>query len=204
MFQAAETPHSNPRGVLDEHIAFLRARAVEMGDLVALAVTRSVISLVEYEQRVATEVIAGDAAINALHRRVRDLALAAIVRHQPVARDLREIVGLLEMASELERMGDHAATIARIARTTVGVPWRDVRADLCALADRRTADAGGDGDQGEPGAVRVAGAPRRRRRPPSPTLAAGPARGLRPVAGPTAPPRLRAPGERRTSLPPPR
>jgi phosphate transport system protein len=132
---AAETPHHIQRALLDEQIAEMRARVVEMGDLVAHAVARAVTGLVDRDDALLDEVVTGDAAVNELHRQVREVALAAIVRHQPVARDLREIMGLFQMGSELERMGDHAVSIARIASVVAGVPWPGARNDLVAIAE---------------------------------------------------------------------
>lgn len=62
----------------------------------------------------AQEVVARDTDLNNLYRIVEQECLRALALQQPVARDLREIIGSLQVASELERIGDHAKDVAKI------------------------------------------------------------------------------------------
>lgn len=62
----------------------------------------------------AQDVVARDTDLNNLYRIVEQECLRALALQQPVARDLREIIGSLQVASELERIGDHAKDIAKI------------------------------------------------------------------------------------------
>lgn len=61
----------------------------------------------------ATSVISADAHINTLHRSVAHQAIHTIARRQPVAVDLREIIGAVPVAYDLERVSDLAKSIAR-------------------------------------------------------------------------------------------
>jgi phosphate transport system protein len=60
-------------------------------------------------------VVDGDAAVNALENEIDEMALSLLARYQPVAYDLRFIVGTLRMVVDLERIGDEAVSIAERA-----------------------------------------------------------------------------------------
>lgn len=62
----------------------------------------------------AERVVASDVDLNNLYRIVEHECLRVLALQQPVARDLREVIGSLQVASELERIGDHAKDIAKI------------------------------------------------------------------------------------------
>jgi phosphate transport system protein len=89
--------------------------------LLALAsmVERALIDSVEYLNRrdleAARRLIAGDARINALRYELEDDALALIATQQPMAGDLRITAAILHIGTELERIGDYAKGICRIA-----------------------------------------------------------------------------------------
>jgi len=91
-------------------------------DLVALAgtVRRAVASattaLLDADARLAEVVIAGDARIDAEAEAIEERALALLATQQPVASDLRRIVSTLRMVVDLERIGDHAVHVAKVAR----------------------------------------------------------------------------------------
>ena len=93
-----------------------------MGERVATAVERSVWAFTERNPSLASLVIEEDAALNELQRRTHELSYAAILTQGPVASDLREILSLLHMAGELERMGDHCVSISKLARVLVDLP----------------------------------------------------------------------------------
>jgi phosphate transport system protein len=87
-----------------------------MARLVELAVTRSTEALLTANLTLAEQVISGDASIDALQKLVEDEAFEQLARQQPVASDLRALVATLRMVAELERMGDLAEHVAKIAR----------------------------------------------------------------------------------------
>lgn len=104
----------------------LRDAVMEMGEAVDSAITRAVHGLAERDVLICTEVVQGDGHINDLQREVRDLCFTALLTQAPVAGDLREVLTMLHMASELERMGDHAVSIAKIGRGLADLPELDV------------------------------------------------------------------------------
>jgi len=88
----------------------------EMAGLVGQALSRATRALLEADLAVAEAVIAADDAVDALHRELDVRTLDLMARQQPVAGDLRTLVTSLRMSSDLERMGDLARHIAKIAR----------------------------------------------------------------------------------------
>jgi phosphate transport system protein len=89
---------------------------VEMAGLVGRALSRATTALLEADLATAEAVISADDAVDALHRELDVRALDLMARQQPVAGDLRTLVTSLRMSADLERMGDLARHIAKVAR----------------------------------------------------------------------------------------
>lgn len=85
-----------------------------MGSMVCQALGDSLAALKRQDLDHARQIIAGDREINLKRFRIEDDCLTLIATQQPMARDMRLIAGILEIASELERIGDYAKGIARI------------------------------------------------------------------------------------------
>jgi phosphate transport system protein len=94
-----------------------------------------------------TAVIEDDLRVNELQRLVRENSFSILLRETPVATDLREVMSLIHISAELERMGDHCVSIAKLARVLVDIvpPQSDVdlvpMADLCASQVREIISA---------------------------------------------------------------
>ncbi len=97
---------------LQQNITQLRTRLLVMCASVGIAVDDACAALASGSLGSASAVVDGDAAINALETEIDEMALTLLVRNQPVAQDLRFVVAALRMVSELERIGDEAASIA--------------------------------------------------------------------------------------------
>ena len=106
---------TNIRAEFDRELAELNDNVLRLGSMVNEAIGLSMQALKERDQDLARQVIAGDEAINKLRYQLELDALQTIARQQPVASDLRFIVAVMTIAPDLERMGDHAAGIAKIA-----------------------------------------------------------------------------------------
>jgi len=91
-----------------------------MTSLLDVAIERSVLSLQTLDQRLAGLVIAGDQQINKMRFSIEDRAIHLIATQQPIAGDLRFIVATLMVVSEIERMGDYAAGIAKVTQLHEG------------------------------------------------------------------------------------
>lgn len=98
----------------DADLTSLRARVVEMGGLVDEQFRRAIEALATAKTMLAEEVVTNDAAVNALEVRIDDACAHVIAKRQPAASDLRMVLGVSKMVSELERIGDKARKIARL------------------------------------------------------------------------------------------
>ena len=130
----SEPVHHPHRPVLQEEMERIRELVLELGRRVDEAIARAILGLVDRDVEISARVIAEDHHINELQREIRELCFTAVLTQAPVARDLREIMGFMHMASELERMGDHCVSIAKIARTLADLPEVKPYVDLPAMA----------------------------------------------------------------------
>jgi phosphate transport system protein len=89
---------------------------VEMTNLVGSAMSRATTALLDADLQMAETVITADEHVDQLYRDVEKRAFDLLARQQPVASDLRVIVTSLRMVADLERMGDLALHVAKIAR----------------------------------------------------------------------------------------
>src|SRR5947208_7710290 len=105
----------------------LRKMIAEMGGLTERQIMESLGVLKCHDAARAQRVIAADASIDALQREIEDKAVLTIARRQPMAVDLREIVGALRLSNDLERIGDLAKNIAkRVVALNVEFPPHQV------------------------------------------------------------------------------
>jgi phosphate transport system protein len=113
----------------DEDLKFLTRRIAEMGGLAEQMVSDSVRALVNSDTGLAQKVISDDVILDHAEREVGDKAIVTIARRQPMAADLREIMGSIRIASDLERVGDLGKNTAKrvIAVQGTGVPRRLAR-----------------------------------------------------------------------------
>lgn len=119
---ATEQIASSPRSGLERDLEQVRSITLTMGELVDHAIHRATRGLLARDVAASNEVIRGDAQLNALQARVREICLSALQTRTAGARDVRELLGFQHMSSELERMGDHCVNIARTARDLADLP----------------------------------------------------------------------------------
>jgi phosphate transport system protein len=93
-----------------------------MGALVAHAVQRSVLALVEKNDDYAHQVIRDESRIDQMEINIDETVTSLIVREQPVARDMRLVVSAIKISTDLERMGDLAVHIAERALALMSLP----------------------------------------------------------------------------------
>src|SRR5437016_204259 len=96
----------------DVDLQDLNRMVAEMGGLAEKQVADSVAALAARDVELAERIVATDAAIDALQREIEEKSVLTIARRQPMAVDLREVVGALRLSNDLERIGDHATNIA--------------------------------------------------------------------------------------------
>jgi phosphate transport system protein len=122
------------RAALDDGLEQLRVDLRRLASLLDLAIERSVGALARLDRRQAEAVIAGDAAINELRYEIEERAVHLIAMQQPIAGDLRFIVSVLAVVSELERMGDYCVGIAKIVLLHEGRPLLKPLVDIPRMA----------------------------------------------------------------------
>jgi phosphate transport system protein len=91
----------------------LRDMIAAMGGLVERAVADATTALLEHDPDLATRVIEHDPKINAEQHAVEQFAVRLLALRQPVADDLRQVIQALKVVTDLERIGDYAANIAK-------------------------------------------------------------------------------------------
>jgi phosphate transport system protein len=97
----------------DADLEELSRMVAEMGGLAEKEIADSIMALARRDLELAQRVIALDPSVDALQRTIEEKAILTIARRQPMAVDLRDIVGSLRVSNDLERIGDHAKNIAK-------------------------------------------------------------------------------------------
>ena len=110
------------RALLDSELSELNQSILVMGSMVDVAIGNAIEALLAVDIAQAQAVIAGDAEVNRLRFHIEERAYIILATQQPMARDLRTVITAMHMAIELERIGDHAAGIARIVTRLEGMP----------------------------------------------------------------------------------
>jgi phosphate transport system protein len=120
---------------------------VEMTALVTAAMSRATTALLDADLGLAERVISDDGRVDAVRDELEGKAFDLLARQQPVAGDLRIIVTSLRMVADLERMGDLALHIAKIARmrypsSAVPAELRETMQEMGRVAERIAGKAG--------------------------------------------------------------
>src|SRR5580693_10229778 len=97
----------------DEELRRLSNTITEMGGLAESQLATAIDAVVKRDSELAATVVEGDAKVDQLQRDLDNLAIRLLALRQPMARDLREIFAALKMGSDLERICDYAANVAK-------------------------------------------------------------------------------------------
>jgi phosphate transport system protein len=127
------------RDIYHDELDDIGKRVLEMTNLVAIAMERATQALLDANLSLADRVIADDHRIDALRTELEDRCFQLIAQQQPVATDLRVLISTIHLSADLERMGDlahHVAKIARLRHPDVAVPpeARDIISQMGAVA----------------------------------------------------------------------
>jgi phosphate transport system protein len=121
---------------VDADLTELAGKVRRLGELCVTQVTEAVEALGEHDVPRAERVVAGDDRLDALHREIEGKAVGIVARRQPLARDLREIIGALRISNDLERIGDLAENVAKRAMLAGDTPdIGGVMAQLARMAE---------------------------------------------------------------------
>ena len=97
----------------DDDLAALKTMLAQMGGLAEEQLANAIDAIARRDTQLADKVIAGDAKIDVFGRQIEEKAILTIAKRQPMARDLREIMVAIRVASDLERIGDLAKNTAK-------------------------------------------------------------------------------------------
>ncbi len=135
------------RTVFHRHLREIQDDIVAMGSMVSKAMLRSIEALKQRDMELAHQIIADDRKINNKRFEIEEKCVELIATQQPMASDLRIIVAILNIITEVERMGDYAAGISKIVIMIGDEPPLKPLIDIPRMADqavdmlRRSLDA---------------------------------------------------------------
>lgn len=118
------------RTAYHEALEATRLDAVRLGALAGDAIRVAVDALEGRDASAGARVVAGDDHIDDLRRKIESSCIELIWKQQPVAGELRAIAAMLEIATDLERIGDYAVEIAKNAIKLADVPLRPAKVEI--------------------------------------------------------------------------
>jgi phosphate transport system protein len=124
------------RTVFHQKLREIQDDVLAMGSMVAKALSRSMEALKNRDTALAQQIIDDDKKINARRFEIEEKCILLIATQAPMASDLRIIIGVLNIITELERMGDHAEGNARIAIMIGDEPPLNPYVDLPRMTER--------------------------------------------------------------------
>lgn len=119
---------------LEQELENIKSKVFEMADIAIEAIARSIDSLKKSDVRLAEEVLQRDAELDQLEIAVDEECIRILVTRQPAAADLRLVLSLLKINTDLERIGDLATNIARETIRLDGKPTMKPLVDLPIMA----------------------------------------------------------------------
>ena len=124
------------RTAYHEALEATRLDVVRLGALAGDAIRVGVEALERRDASAGARVVAGDDIIDDLRRKIEAACIELIWKQQPVAGELRSIAAMLEIATDLERIGDYAVDIAKNAIKLADVPLRPARVEIDRIAGK--------------------------------------------------------------------
>ena len=106
----------NTRQSFHDELTALEQELLAMGSLTGIMLAQSVEAVQNGDVTLAESVLVQDDAVDEMDRRIEAQCIRLLALQQPMARDLRQIESALKVITDLERIGDHAVDIAKIAR----------------------------------------------------------------------------------------
>ena len=119
----------------DDDLGYIDQLIHDMGALAGEMVSSATRSLLDSDNALAQRVVSDDALMDARQRELDERAITLIAKRQPMAQDLRAVVGAIRMAADLERIGDLAKNIAkRVSAVGDGATPRELSHSIDAMA----------------------------------------------------------------------
>ncbi|MEX0773705.1 MAG: phosphate signaling complex protein PhoU [Balneolales bacterium] len=123
------------REAFNLHLADLEQDLFNMTEMVTIAVNKSITSLKEKDREEAKQIKSDDIYINNKRWEIEEKCISLIATQQPVATDLRELIAVQNIITDLERMGDYASGIAGIVLKLGDAPLVKPLIDIPRMAD---------------------------------------------------------------------
>ncbi len=123
------------RPVLEKYLVEVRDDLLRLTSMADQAIVNSLKALVERNGDLAAQVSVNDATLNRLRFAIEENCYRLLATQQPNATDLRVVVGTVSVATDLERIGDHAAGIARLALRMIDSPPIKPLVDIPQMAE---------------------------------------------------------------------
>ena len=124
------------RKLLERELDILRDRLLLMGGEVELSIQRAIHALVQRDSDVANQVIEHDGVIDRLELEIDRLSVEVLTLRRPVAKELRLVISITKITPLLERIADHASSIARAALELNDEPELKNYGELSEMAER--------------------------------------------------------------------
>ncbi len=124
------------RKLLERELDILRDRLLLMGGEVELSIQKAIHALVQRDSDVANQVIERDSVIDRLELEIDRLSVDVLALRRPVARELRLVISIVKITPILERIADHASSIARAALELNDEPELKTYGELSEMAER--------------------------------------------------------------------
>lgn len=102
------------RSILDKELTKLNDNILRLSSMVKVNLEQAMAALYQRDVNLANQVVANDEEINRLRYEIEEESLLILATQAPAATDLRSVIAAIHIAVELERIGDHAAGIARL------------------------------------------------------------------------------------------
>ncbi|MGA7327387.1 MAG: phosphate signaling complex protein PhoU [Rhodomicrobium sp.] len=107
----------------EEELKLLKQKVAQMGGLAEHQVMAAMSAIARADPESAKQAVAGDPPVDAMQREIEDAAVHIFARRQPVAVDLRDVLGALRIAGDLERVGDLAKSVGKRIATFDEKAW---------------------------------------------------------------------------------
>jgi phosphate transport system protein len=117
-----------------ERLEQLKSKLLEMSSLVEVGIRHSIRAVVQRDRGAAEAVFQNEARINSIELEIDGLGIELLALHQPMAINLRFIIAVLKINTNLERMGDLSVTIAHSAQSLIDIPPSQLIVDVPLIA----------------------------------------------------------------------
>jgi phosphate transport system protein len=124
------------RKLLERELDILRDRLLLMGGEVELSIQRAIHALVQRDSDVANQVIERDGVIDRMELEIDRLSVEVLTLRRPVAKELRLVISITKITPLLERIADHASSIARASLELNDEPELKTYGELNEMAER--------------------------------------------------------------------